>query len=86
MPELTVTVTPNAARLSNGYVDGQIVLKVQLLSRHPFEALDLTMPQIPAAEVIELQRPRTRKVTSYAGPGHVFETSVAIIPRIQRCP
>jgi hypothetical protein len=56
-------------------------MKVHLLSRHPFEALDLTMPQIPTAEVIELQRPRTRKVTSYAGPGHVFETSIAIMPQ-----
>ncbi|MEM7059211.1 MAG: hypothetical protein AAF557_16625 [Pseudomonadota bacterium] len=80
-PELTVTITPNTARQSNGYVQGQIVLNVQLLSRHPFETLNLTMPQFSTAHIVELQRPRTRKVTSYAGQGHVFETALAIFPQ-----
>ena len=81
VPELRVTVTPEAAQTTNGYVQGQIVLSVQLLSRHPFESLSLDVPQIQSAEVIELMRPRTRKITSYAGEGYAFETSVAIIPR-----
>ena len=81
VPELTVTIGPDAVFRTNGYVDGQIVVQVQLLSRHPFEALDFAMPQISGAEIIELQRPRTRKVTGYAGQGYVFETAIAVIPR-----
>lgn len=81
MPELTVEIGPKAAVATNGYIHGQIVLKAQLLSRHPFEALELKLPQIPGADVIELQRPRTRKVTGYAGQGVVFETAIAIIPK-----
>ena len=80
-PELTVEISPAEALATNAYVQGQIVLKVQLLSRHPFEALELKVPSFPDADVIELQRPRTRSVTGYAGRGVVFETAVAIIPR-----
>ncbi len=82
MPELRVEVGPTEALATNGYVGGQIVLRVELLSRHPFEALDFKLPQFPDAEVIELLRPRARKVTSYAGTGYLFETSIAIIPKI----
>lgn len=81
LPELQVRIEPQAALETNGYVQGQIVVQVQLISRYPFEALDLTLPQIPDADVVELLRPRTRKVTSYAGQGYVFEKSIAIVPR-----
>ncbi|MGD1926201.1 MAG: hypothetical protein ACFB03_18755 [Paracoccaceae bacterium] len=80
-PELRVDASPAPALATNGYIDGQIVLRVQLLSRHPFEALDFKLPQIANAEVVELMRPRTRKVTGYAGQGFVFETSIAVFPQ-----
>ncbi|MFK7944508.1 MAG: hypothetical protein AB8B85_16555, partial [Paracoccaceae bacterium] len=44
IPELRVIVGPQAALATNGYVEGQLVLRVQLVSRHPFEALDLKTP------------------------------------------
>ena len=81
VPELEVTLGPEAAMSTNGYVHGQIVMNVRLLSRYPFESLDLKVPPIATAETVELMRPRTRKVTSYAGEGYVFETAVAIIPQ-----
>ncbi len=81
VPELQVDVGPTAAIRTNGYQTGQLVLSVKLLSRHPFEALDLKLPQISDAEVIELTRPRTRRLNGYAGDGFVFETSVAVFPR-----
>lgn len=80
-PQLRVVVGPEAALTTNGYVDGQLVLRVQLVSRYPFEALDFDLPAIANAEIIELLRPRTRKVSTYAGEGYIFETAIAIIPR-----
>ncbi len=81
VPKLTVEVGPLSALSTNGYVGGQIVLKALLVSRHPFEALELKLPRLPDAQVIELQRPRTRRVTGYGGRGYVFETAIAIFPR-----
>ena len=82
VPELKVTIGPEAALSTNAYVDGQSVLAVQLLSRHPFESLSLKLPSVSNAKVIELLRPRTRKITSYAGEGYAFETSVAMLGRL----
>lgn len=81
VPRLVVEVGPKSAFATNGYVGGQIVLKAGLISRHPFEALELKLPRLPDTEVIELQRPLTRKVTGYGGRGYVFETAIAIFPR-----
>lgn len=80
-PDLRVVLGPEQAMETNGYIHGQLVLRVQLVSRHPFEALDLKLPTPDGTDVIELMRPRTRKVTSYAGQGYVFETSIAIFPQ-----
>ena len=81
VPRLTVEIGPPFALATNGYIGGQIVIKARLLSRHPFEALQLKLPRLSGAEIIEVQRPRTRKVNGYGGRGHVFETAVAIIPQ-----
>lgn len=81
MPELRVVIGPDEALKTNGYVDGQLVMRIQLVSAHPFEALSLKPPVIPTAETIQVLRPRTRKVSTYAGQGYVFETAIAILPR-----
>lgn len=81
IPKLSVTLDPTDAIESGGYVQGQLLLKVQIASRFPFEALDLDLPEIENAEVIEVQRPRTREVRSYAGNGYVFERTLALFPK-----
>ncbi len=81
MPELLVTATPTAAFETNGYVQGQLILRVQLLSRYPFEELAFTPPKFEAADVVELLRPRTRKISGYAGEGYAYETAMAVVPR-----
>ena len=80
VPQLTVTLKPADAVVNGVYLHGQLVLGVQVASRHPFEALDLGLPEIPNAQVIRLRRPRTERVRSYAGDGYVFETALAIFP------
>lgn len=80
VPELRVVLGPEQSLATNGYVGGQLVMRIQLISRYPFEALDLKTPQIAGARMVVLLRPRTRKVTSYAGEGYVFETAIAILP------
>lgn len=80
VPKLTVTMKPEAALRDGGYLQGQLVLQVQIASKFPFEALNVRLPQIRDAEVHRLQAPRTREVRSYAGDGYVFETALAIFP------
>ena len=80
VPQLTVTLKPADAVANGVYLHGQLVLGVQVASRYPFEELDLRLPEIPNAQVIRLQRPRTERVRSYAGDGYVFETALAIFP------
>lgn len=80
IPSLTVTVEPAAALDGGSYVHGQLVLTVRLVSRHAFEELDLQLAEIVDAEVVQLVRPRTRYVRSYAGDGHVFEVALAVFP------
>ena len=81
VPQLRVTVTPATALESQGYVHGQLILRIQLISRHPFEALTVTPPQIEAAEVVQLARPRTREISGYAGEGYVHERLLAVFPK-----
>ena len=80
VPKLTVTLKPAAALRGGAYLQGQLVLQVQIASKFPFEALDVRLPQIRDAEIIRLQVPRTREVRSYAGNGYVYETALAIFP------
>lgn len=79
IPKLSVTLEPTDVASKGGFVQGQILLKVQVASKHAFEKLHLDLPDI-AAEVIQIKQPRTRKVRSYVGEGHVFETTLAIFP------
>ncbi len=79
-PELQVTVSPESALKTQGYAHGQLVVRIQLFSRHPFEELSLKPPSFVAADVVELVRPRTRKISGYAGQGYLYETAMAVIP------
>lgn len=80
-PELSVRISPAEATASQSYVQGQLVVHIQLISRYPFEELSLTPPVFENAEVVQLIRPRTRKITGYAGKGYLFETAMAVTPR-----
>lgn len=79
-PQLEVSVSPETALATNGYVHGQLVVRIQLLSRFPFEELSLTPPRFEAADVVRLVRPRTREITGYAGRGFLYETTFAVTP------
>lgn len=79
-PRLDVSVSPETALATHGYVHGQLVVRIQLLSRFPFEELSLTPPRFEAADVVRLVRPRTREITGYAGRGFLYETAFAVTP------
>lgn len=79
-PALLATFDPPDAEGQGTWVQGQILLRVQIPSRYPFEALDLDLPQIENARVITLLKPRTRRQRSYAGDGYVLETVLGIFP------
>ena len=81
-PGLVVTLVPVEAHQDKGtYVQAQLILSMRLRGKHPYEALSVTLPEIADAEIITIQRPRTRYLVSYIGAGHVYEASYAIIPQ-----
>lgn len=80
-PELSVTITPSEATATRSYVQAQLVVRIQLISRYPFEELSVTPPPFEAADVVQLVRPRTRKITGYAGQGFLYEIAFAVTPR-----
>lgn len=80
-PELTVDLVPEDALAKGTYVQAQLNLTLRLHGRYAYEALTITLPEIPNAEIITTQRPRTRYLVSYGGAGHVYEAGYAIIPQ-----
>ena len=80
IPLLSVTLKPEEAIERGGYVQGQLVLQVRVISKFSFDELHLEVPEVTGAKVIRLVRPRTREVRSYAGDGFLFETAFAIFP------
>ena len=68
-PRLSVDIEPRRVKTQGGYVQGQIVLRVQLVSPHPFEALQLTLPPIAKARALTLSPPRTREIHNYGLKG-----------------
>lgn len=81
-PALVVTLVPEEAHQNKGtYVQAQLRMNLRLRGKHAYEALSITLPELPDAEIITLQRPRTRFLDSYAGAGHVYQASYAIIPQ-----
>ncbi|MGI9335150.1 MAG: hypothetical protein ACR2RL_18550 [Gammaproteobacteria bacterium] len=79
-PELNLLLEPPYIETDGAYVQGQIRLRVQLLSPRPFEALNLNVPAIEGARVVTLATPRTREMHIYGQSGYVHETRIAIFP------
>ncbi len=79
-PELTVSLEPRHVKTGDAYVQGQIVLRVQLVSPHPFEALNLQLPPIPGARTLTLSPPKTDEIHNYGFKGYVYETKLALFP------
>lgn len=75
-PELAVRITP-----PEPYVQEQIVQTIRVVAAHVFEELVLDLPPVEGADVITLQKPKTRKFATYGGEGYIFETRRAIFPR-----
>jgi hypothetical protein len=75
-PTLTVHLTP-----SEPYLQEEIVQAIRLIAPHPFEELVLDLPPVDGADIVTLQRPKTRKFETYGGEGYIYETSRAIFPR-----
>ncbi len=80
-PVLTVDLAPLDAQPKGTYVQAELRMTLRLRGRYAYEALSITLPDIKDAEVITIQRPRTRFLVSYAGAGHVYEAGYAIIPQ-----
>ena len=79
-PELRVIVEPSHILRNGAYVQGQIRLRILLLSPHPFETLHFQQPILDGATVVTLSPPRTRPLTHYNKPGFGYETSLAVFP------
>lgn len=78
--ELTVIVEPQYVMAAGAYVQGQINLRVVLVSPHPFEELNLALPTIDHARVHTLVPPSTRQVRIYTLLGYAYETRLALFP------
>ena len=80
-PELLAAFVPENVAEEGGYIGGEIVFKLRLVSKRPFESLDFKLPaQIEGADLRQLVRPRTRRLRSYTGRGYVFEAIYGIYP------
>lgn len=79
-PELNVSLEPWHVKTGGAYVQGQIVLRVQLVSPHPFEALQLELPPIVGARTLTLSPPKTDEIHNYGLKGYVYETKLALFP------
>lgn len=79
-PELTVSLEPRHVKTGGAYVQGQIVLRVQLVSPHPFEALQLELPPVAGAQTLTLSPPKTDEIHNYSLKGYVYATKLALFP------
>lgn len=74
-PELTVRVLP-----AQPYVQQQVVQSVSLVSLHPFEALDVTLPDVDGARVVTVVTPNVRRFHNYGLEGYAYRVVRAIFP------
>ncbi|ETX08097.1 MAG: hypothetical protein ETSY2_07355, partial [Candidatus Entotheonella gemina] len=79
-PTLTVSLEPRHVKDGGGYVQGQIVLRVQLVSPHPFDRLQLNLPAIANVRTLTLSPPQTREIHNYGLEGYLYETRLALFP------
>lgn len=79
-PELRLIVEPNHVLERGAYVQGQIRLRILLVSPRQFETLTFQPPQIDGATIVTLSQPRTYVLTFAEQRGFGYETRLAIFP------
>ena len=79
-PQLRVYIEPSHILRGGAHVQGQVRVRVQLTSPHPFAAINFTMPAIEDAQVVELFPPKTRTIHVYEKTGYAYETHLALFP------
>ena len=79
-PSLSLIIEPRHVNERGARVQEQILLRVVLVSPHPFSALTLDLPPVEDARTIVLREPWTREIQFYNQKGHVYETHLALFP------
>lgn len=79
-PELRLFVKPFHVLERGAYVQGQIRLRIVLLSPEPFEEINFRPPVLDGARSVTLSTPRTRTFAHYSRTGYGYETTLAIFP------
>lgn len=79
-PTFLVVLEPGHVKKEGAYVQGQILLRVQLVSPDPFRKLKLTLPPIDNVRTVTIRKPHTREVNTYGGKGYSYETRLALFP------
>lgn len=79
-PELRLFVKPFHVLERGAYVQGQIRLRIVLLSPDPFEEINFRPPVVDGARSVTLSTPRTRTFAHYSRTGYGYETTLAIFP------
>lgn len=72
-PVMSVRVAP-----AQPYVQEQIVQSISLTSAHPFEELNLELPDVPGSQIVTLLKPRNRPYATYGFDGYLYETARAV--------
>lgn len=80
VPELVVMIEPPEVLDRGGYLHGQIVVKILLLSEFPYQSLTVDIPDVARADKIELIRSKNRQTETFGGTRFVFETAFALFP------
>lgn len=83
----SVAVEPDFVLDKGAYVDGEMVLRIRLMSPDPFQRLRLDLPDIEGARVETLVRPHMRQLGSLGAMGYAdtagysYEARLAILPQ-----
>lgn len=80
VPELAVEIVTAMATDSSIFVQQQVLVRISLVSRHPFRTLQVDMPVIAGAEVHTASRARTREFATYGGSGWRHQRVLALFP------
>lgn len=80
VPELAVEVIVAGGDGAAVYVQQQVLLKITLISRHPFRTLQIESPSIENAEMHVASRARTREFSTYGGSGWRHQRITALFP------
>ncbi len=80
IPELAVEIITADGGNAPVYVQQQVLMKVTLISRHPFRTLQVEMPPIKNAEIHVASRAKTREFSTYGGSGWRHQRITALFP------